>query len=98
MANKKLLKDNPVLQKTKSESEFTVDVVKGIKDSWDTSYFEVMSTLIRKTYKKLLRDYAYTNRLTIKEALDKILCEFFNGIDKDKLIERLEIPSKRKGV
>lgn len=62
----------------------------------DVDEFTAMTFKIRKTYLKKLRDYAYTNRLEIKEALDQILAEFMSQIDDSKLLEYPEQRTKSR--
>lgn len=63
-----------------------------------TNDFVTMSFKVRKTHLKKLRDYAYTNRLEIKEALDEALDAYLSKIDDSELVEYREKPSKRKKV
>lgn len=79
---------------TKVEKVFTPEQEAAIradqlKDSvtheWTTATFKV-----RKTNMKKLRDYAYTERIEIKEALDQALETFL--ADKTDLLEAPEKP------
>ena len=62
--------------------------------------FTTMSFKVRKKHLKTLRDYAYTNRVEIKEALDEALETFFSTIDTSALMESPEKPKKtrKRGV
>ncbi len=66
----------------------------------DPEVFTTMSFKVRKKYLKTLRDYAYTNRVEIKEALDEALESFFSTIDTAALMECPEKPKKtrKRGV
>lgn len=45
------------------------------------------ATFIVKTDKlEILKDYAYTERITLKEALDQALDRFFEDVDTEKLL------------
>ena len=54
---------------------------KGLTKEWTRSTF-----ILRVEQLEKLKDYAYTERLTIKEALENILDEFF--ADKHNLLHR----------
>ena len=60
----------------------------------DVDEFTTMSFKIRKTHLKKLRDYAFTNRLEIKEALDEALAQYLDPIDDSSLMEYPEKPKK----
>jgi len=58
--------------------------------------FITMSFKVRRSHCKTLRNYAYTNRLEIKEALDQILTDFFDSIDLSSLLDFPEKPKKTR--
>jgi len=58
----------------------------------DADDFQRMTFIIRKEYLKKLRDYAYTERIDVKEALDQALEKFLKN-KKDLL----EAPDKKGG-
>ena len=90
LGNNPLLKAEPKVD----EAGFTEKDLQTIRDSQtDADYFTTASFKIRKTYLKKLRDYAFTNRLEQKEALDQILGEFLDQIDDSAL---MEYPEKTK--
>ena len=91
----KALGNNPLFKKSEPTTEqvFTAEEVAQIEDIEE---FETMSFRVRRGYIKLLRDYAYTNRLEIKEALDEILTGFFENIDKSTLLESPDKPKKSR--
>ena len=62
----------------------------------DVDEFTTMSFEIRKTHLKKLRDYAFTNRLKIKEALDEVLAQYLDPIDDSSLMEYPEKPKKTR--
>lgn len=62
----------------------------------DVDEFTTMSFKIRKTHLKKLRDYAFTNRLEIKEALDEALAQYLDPIDDSELMEYPEKPKKTR--
>lgn len=62
----------------------------------DVDQFTTASFKIRKSYLKKLRDYAFTNRLEQKEALDQILGAFLDEIDDGELLEYPEKPKKTR--
>ena len=62
----------------------------------DVDEFTIMSFEIRKTHLKKLRDYAFTNRLKIKEALDEALAQYLDPIDDSSLMEYPEKPKKTR--
>lgn len=102
MAKSKALGNNPLLKKEEAtvqaeepaltESEYAT-IKAAISDVDD---FTTMSFKIRKTHLKKLRDYAFTNRLEIKEALDDILGGFLDQIDDAELMEYPEKPRKTR--
>ena len=71
----KILGNNPLLAKpVEEEPVLTEEEVAAIRAAQsDVDDFTTMSFKIRKTYLKKLRDYAYTNRIEIKYALDEAL-------------------------
>lgn len=87
MANKALGK-NPLFQ--------TTEPVEEVAQIDDPEEFTTMSFKVRKSYLHTLRNYAYTNRLEIKEALDKILTDFFNSIDTSALLDFPDRPKKTR--
>lgn len=96
MASKALGK-NPLFQT--GEPVFTEEEAQQIREEnivSDVEEFTTMSFKVRKTYLKTLRDYAYTNRLEIKEALDEILTDFFSKIDTTQLLDVPEKPKKAR--
>lgn len=93
LGNNPLLKAEPQVD----EAGFTEKDLQTIRDSQtDADYFTTASFKIRKTYLKKLRDYAFTNRLEQKEALDQILGEFLDQIDDSALMEYPEKPKKTR--
>lgn len=97
----KALGKNPLFQKSEPEQEpvFTEEEVKQIREEnivSDVDEFTTMSFKVRKTHLKTLRDYAYTNRLEIKEALDNVFTDFFDKIDTSTLLEVPEKPKKNR--
>ena len=97
MAN--VLKKNPLLTmnmepQDEEEPVLTEKDVATIKAAIsDVDEFTTMSFKIRKTYLKKLRDYAFTNRLEIKAALDEALAQYLDPIDEKSL---MEYPEKLK--
>ena len=92
----KTLGNNPLLKKTE-EPVLTDKEVNELKAQIsDVDDFTTMSFKIRKAYLKKLRDYAFTNRLEIKEALDDILGDFLDQIDDAELMEYPEKPKKTR--
>lgn len=84
---------NSQLKKPQNEREplFTQEDIEAIKAAQiEEDEFTVMTFRIRKTYLKKLRDFAYTNRLEIREALDDALGAFLNPIDDSDLLEYRE--------
>lgn len=93
---KKALGNNPLLAKV-DEPVFTEEEEKEILEAAnDPEVFTTMSFKIRKKYLKTLRDYAFTNRLEVKEALDEALESFFSNIDTSSLMEYPEKPKKAR--
>ena len=97
----KSLGNNPLFAKEENDALLTAEeleqarYIEGVAEDFTT-----MSFKIRKTHLKTLRDYAYTYRLEIKEALDKALETFFSTIDTTELLESPEKPKKlrKRGV
>ena len=95
----KILGNNPLLkgEPKVDEAGFTEKDVATIKAAQsDVDDFTTMSFKVRKTHLKKLRDYAFTNRLEIKEALDEILGDFLGSIDDSELMEYPEKPKKTR--
>jgi len=95
----KILGNNPLLKSEHKvdEAGFTEKDVATIKAAQsDVDDFTTMSFKVRKTHLKKLRDYAFTNRLEIKEALDEILGDFLGSIDDSELMEYPEKPKKTR--
>lgn len=94
----KALGKNPLLRDEKKEdpvlSEKDVETIKAAVS--DADNFATMSFKIRKTHLKKLRNYAFTNRLEIKEALDEALTQYLNHIDDNELMEYPERPKKTR--
>ena len=96
MAN--ILGKNPLLREEPKEEPVLTekDVETIINERSDVEEFTTMSFKIRKTYLKKLRDYAFTNRLEIKEALDEALAQYLDPIDESTLMEYPEKPKKTR--
>lgn len=95
----KILGNNPLLKEEPKvdEAGFTEKDILTIRASQSAvDDFTTMSFKIRKTHLKKLRDYAFTNRLEIKEALDQILGDFLETIDDSELMEYPEKPKKTR--
>lgn len=94
----KILGNNPLLREEKKEepvlSEKDVAAIKAAVS--DVDEFTTMSFKIRKSHLKKLRDYAFTNRLEIKEALDEALAQYLDPIDESELMEYPEKPKKTR--
>lgn len=91
----KALGNNPLLKKEEPVlSEKDVETI--VHERSDVDDFTTMSFKIRKTYLKKLRDYAFTNRLEIKEALDEALAQYLDPIDDSTLMEYPEKPKKTR--
>ena len=90
----KALGKNPLLRDEKKEepvlSEKDVATIKAAVS--DVDEFTTMSFKVRKS----LRDYAFTNRLEIKEALDEALAQYLDPIDESELMEYPEKPKKTR--
>ena len=98
----KALGNNPLLRKEPEEEPvLTEKDVETIRHAIsDVDDFTTASFKIRKAHLKKLRDYAFTNRLEQKEALDQILTDFLANIDEGTLMEYPEKPKKtrRRGI
>lgn len=90
----KALGNNPLLNKKPQEKIFSAEEEAAIiaeqqknnvSNDWTTATFKV-----RKDNMKKLRDYAYTERIEIKEALDQALTAFLKN--KKDLLEAPEKP------
>lgn len=94
----KILGNNPLLREEKKEelvlSEKDVATIRAAQSHVDE--FTTTSFKIRKTHLKKLRDYAFTNRLKIKEALDEALAYYLDPIDDSSLMEYPEKPKKTR--
>ena len=92
------LGNNPLLRPERVEepalSEREVQTIRSAQS--DVDEFTTMSFKVRKTYLKKLRDYAFTNRLEIKEALDEALAQYLGDIDESTLMEYPEKPKKTR--
>lgn len=86
MSDDKRMGNNPLdwigkAQEPKEEkSTYEKSSKEGLKGNWTRATF-----IVREDKLKKLKDYAYTERISIKEAVDKMLDEFLK--DK-KVIER----------
>ena len=90
----KILGNNPLLKEEPVLSEKDVATIRATQT--DADDFATASFKVRKTYLKKLRDYAFTNRLEQKEALDEILGNFLDTIDEADLMEYPEKPKKTR--
>ncbi len=94
----KILGNNPLFKQEVQEepvlSEKDVATIRATQT--DADDFTTASFKVRKTYLKKLRDYAFTNRLEQKEALDQILGSFLDAIDDGSLMEYPEKPKKTR--
>lgn len=90
----KKLGNNPLLREDPILTEEDVATIKAA--ATDADEFKTMSFRVRKTYLKKLRDYAFTNRLEVKEALDEALGQFLSQIDDADLMEYPEKPKKTR--
>ena len=99
---KKILVNNPLLDNSDNAEEeepvLTKEEIETIKEAQGGSIedFTTMTFKVRKTTLKTLRDYAFTNRLKIKQALDEILTKYFESIDTSKLMEYPEMPKQTR--
>ena len=95
----KILGNNPLLKPEPrvDEAGFTEKDLQTIRETQtDADDFTTASFKIRKTHLKKLRDYAFTNRLEIKEALDEALAQYLDPIDESTLMEYPEKPKKTR--
>lgn len=53
----------------------------GLPADWTRATF-----IIQIDQLEMLKDYAYTERITLKEALDQALDRFFEDVDMEKLL------------
>ena len=95
------LGNNPLLMKEPVEEPvFTEKELEALKEIHNVEDFVTMSFKIRKGYLKKLRDYAYTERLSMKDALDNALTAFLDTIKDEDLLEspeRPKIPRRKRG-
>ena len=79
-----------------SEPESTAP--EAVEDEYidDVDAFTTMTFKVRKTHLQKLRNYSFTNRLELKEGLDKILGEFLDQIDDSTLLEYPTKPKKTR--
>lgn len=98
-SKKSILSGNPLLRGKQSEPEITTpeapEAVEA-EDIDDVDAFTTMTFKTRKTHLQKLRNYAFTNRLELKEALDQILSEFLDKIDDATLLEYPTKPKKTR--
>lgn len=92
----KILGKNPLLTPAVEEEPVLTEEDVAIIRRNDPDNFITMSFKVRKTYLKKLRDYAYTNRIEIKSALDDALSAFLDGIDDSTLVPCPEKPKRTK--
>ena len=92
----KILGNNPITQAGEEPVLTEKDVATIRAPQSDVDDFTTASFKIRKTHLKKLRDYAFTNRLEQKEALDQILGAFLDQIDDSELMEYPEKPKKTR--
>lgn len=94
----KALGKNPLLNTPPAQNEEPVLTERDIAiiraAQSDVDDFTTASFKVRKEYLKKLRNYAFTNRLEQKEALDQILGAFLDTIDDSELLEFPEKPRK----
>lgn len=87
------LQNNPLFSAQEEEAiKATQQTGAGRPKNADADDFQRMTFIIRKEYLKKLRDYAYTERIDVKEALDQALAQFLKN-KKDLL----EAPDKKGG-
>ena len=84
---------NPLLAEEIKEDPVTVEPE--VEEEEDV--IVPISFRVRERYLKKLRNYAYTNRIELKEAFDEALGAFLNPIPDDTLVEYLEKPKKKRG-
>jgi len=98
-SKKSILSGNPLLKGKQSEPiSAPVEAPESDNDDDldDVDAFTTMTFKTRKTYLQKLRNYAFTNRLELKEALDQILGEFLDKIDDSTLLEYPTKPRKTR--
>lgn len=88
------LLNTPPIQEEPVLTENDIAIIRAAQS--DVDDFTTASFKIRKEYLKKLRDYAFTNRLEQKEALDQILGAFLDQIDDGDLMEYPEKPKKTR--
>lgn len=77
---------NPVEAKPAGRQRKTVAAPgarQGLQPGWTRA-----TMIVREDVLDVLKDFAYTERLTLKEVLDQALTAFADSIDKTKLIHR----------
>ena len=94
LGNNPLLRPDPARAEEPVLSEREIEMIRAAQS--DVDEFTTASFKVRKTHLKKLRDYAFTNRLEIKEALDQILGDFLDTIDDSELMEYPEKPKKTR--
>ena len=94
LGNNPLLRPDPARSEEPVLSEREIEMIRAAQS--DVDEFTTASFKVRKTHLKKLRDYAFTNRLEIKEALDQILGDFLDTIDDSELMEYPEKPKKTR--
>lgn len=87
-----LLNTPPVQNEEPVLTERDIAIIRAAQS--DVDDFTTASFKVRKEYLKKLRNYAFTNRLEQKEALDQILGAFLDTIDDSELLEFPEKPRK----
>lgn len=85
MSDKKRMGNNPLdwIGKSKDEpsnKKYESSSKEGLKDNYTRATFIVREDLLKK-----LKDYAWTERMTIKEAINKMLDEY---LEDKKILER----------
>lgn len=90
----KALGNNPLFQK--SEPVVEREDVAQIEEPEEVDDYATMTFKVRTKYIRLVRNYAYTNRLEIKEAFDEILAKFFDNIDLSTLLDFPDRPKKTR--
>lgn len=95
---RKGLGNNPLFNEpVKEEPVFTEEDIATIRAATsDIDDYTTMSFRVRKTYLKKIRDYAYTERLEIKEALDYLLKDALSRINDADLLESPERPKIKR--
>lgn len=90
LGNNPLFRSEPVV-----EREEVAQIVEP-EETEELDEFITMSFKVRRSYVHNLRNYAYTNRLEIKEALDEVLTKFFDSIDLSALLDFPDRPRKTR--